>query len=181
MNLFILDESPVLAAQQQADIHVRKMILETAQMLSTAHRLLDGTLTLSADKKRKHWIMEDTTKEQSLYKTTHANHPCSKWVRESLANYLWAYEHFCGLADEFIARTGKSHATDTKLRFILDEAPRKIPDIGLTPFVLAMQAHPECIFPGEPVRSYRALYAVKQKTIQMIWTNSAPPSWLATT
>ena len=42
MNLFILNKDPIIAAQQQCDKHVVKMPLESGQMLSTAHRLLDG-------------------------------------------------------------------------------------------------------------------------------------------
>ena len=42
MNIFYLDTDPVLAAQMQCDKHVVKMILESAQMLCTAHRVLDG-------------------------------------------------------------------------------------------------------------------------------------------
>ena len=42
MNIFYLDRDPVIAAQMSCDRHVVKMILESAQMLSTAHRVLDG-------------------------------------------------------------------------------------------------------------------------------------------
>ena len=42
MNIFYLDECPIESARAQCDKHVVKMILETAQLLSTAHRLLDG-------------------------------------------------------------------------------------------------------------------------------------------
>ena len=42
MNIFILDRNPVKAAQMLCDRHIPKMIVESAQMLSTAHRLLDG-------------------------------------------------------------------------------------------------------------------------------------------
>ena len=38
MNIFFLDKDPKIAAQMQCDKHVVKMILETAQMLSTAAR-----------------------------------------------------------------------------------------------------------------------------------------------
>ena len=44
MNLFILDQDPVVAAQSQCDIHVNKMIIESGQMLSTVHRMLDGNM-----------------------------------------------------------------------------------------------------------------------------------------
>ena len=43
MNIFVLSTDPVKAAIQQCDKHVPKMIVESAQMLSTAHRMLDGT------------------------------------------------------------------------------------------------------------------------------------------
>jgi len=44
MNIFVLNESPQVAAQMHLDKHICKMVLEYAQLLSTAHRMLDGTL-----------------------------------------------------------------------------------------------------------------------------------------
>ena len=37
MNIFVLDESPILAARDHCDKHICKMILESAQMLCAAH------------------------------------------------------------------------------------------------------------------------------------------------
>ena len=45
MNIFVLDDNPITAAKQHCDKHVVKMIIESAQMLSTAHRMLDGKET----------------------------------------------------------------------------------------------------------------------------------------
>ena len=42
MNIFYLHENPEICAEYHCDKHVVKMILETAQMLSTAHRIIDG-------------------------------------------------------------------------------------------------------------------------------------------
>ena len=42
MNIFYLDPRPDTAAEMHCDKHCVKMILEYAQMLSTAHRVLDG-------------------------------------------------------------------------------------------------------------------------------------------
>jgi len=39
MNIFYLDPQPRLCAQYHCDKHVVKMILEYAQLLSTAHRI----------------------------------------------------------------------------------------------------------------------------------------------
>ena len=44
MNVFFLDRNPKLAAEYHLDKHVVKMIQEYAQLLSTAHRLLDGEM-----------------------------------------------------------------------------------------------------------------------------------------
>ena len=37
MNIFVLDEDPIKAAEYHCNKHVVKMILESAQMLSTVH------------------------------------------------------------------------------------------------------------------------------------------------
>ena len=42
MNIFVLSEEPREAAQMMCDKHCSKMIVEAGQMLSTAHRMLDG-------------------------------------------------------------------------------------------------------------------------------------------
>ena len=91
MNLFYLDRDPAVAAQMQCDRHVVKMILETAQMLSTAHVELDG--------------------RQVAYKATHKNHPSTVWVRSRASNYLWAYKHMMALGREYTRRYGKVHKT----------------------------------------------------------------------
>ena len=42
MNIFHLDNDPIKAAQMMCDKHIVKMIVEYAQLMSTAHRVLDG-------------------------------------------------------------------------------------------------------------------------------------------
>ena len=66
MNIFYLDRNPVVAAQMMCDKHVVKMILESAQILSTAHRVLDG---------------DEHADNVGMYKMTHKNHPSTIWVR----------------------------------------------------------------------------------------------------
>ena len=50
MNIFFLDKNPILAAKYHSDAHVIKMILESAQLLSTAHRVLDGYEVITQNK-----------------------------------------------------------------------------------------------------------------------------------
>ena len=42
MNIFYLHKEPEVSARLHCDKHVVKMIIEYAQMLSTAHRMIDG-------------------------------------------------------------------------------------------------------------------------------------------
>ena len=95
MNIFVTDPDPVISAQTLCDKHVVKMVLESAQMLSTAWR--DFSTKYSDD--------------NELYKTAHLNHPCSIWVRQARENYKWLYRHFVALCDEYTHRYGKSHAS----------------------------------------------------------------------
>ena len=180
MNIFILDYHPVAAAKLQCDKHIVKMVLESAQMLSTAHRILDGTESKIRSKSGKttvkHWIHPRL--DNFLYKAVHVGHPCTVWTMESDANYRWHYKNFVALCDEYTYRYGKVHSTDTQLREMLRACPKNIPtDIGLTPFKLAMGAAPECINPIDPVGSYRAFYQTKQERFSMVWTKRDIPEW----
>lgn len=179
MNIFILDEHPRVAASLQCDKHVVKMIVESAQMLSTAHRILDGEETRKASKSGKtnvkYWV--HPTKESLLYKAVHIGHPCTVWTMESDANYRWHYKHFIALCDEYKYRYGKTHATDTLLREVLKGCPRNIPKGELTEFKLAMQSNPECIALKDAVKAYRAFYNTKQDRFKMVWTKRPIPEW----
>ena len=92
MNIFILDHNPKIAAQSQCDKHVVKMIVESAQMLSTAHRMLDGVETkrpsVSGKTMIKYYELENPEMELMLYKAVHHKHPCTVWTMESVYNYV---------------------------------------------------------------------------------------------
>lgn len=181
MNIFILDKNPIKAAQQQCDKHVVKMVLESAQMLSTVHRVLDGTLTRIPSKSGKTmvkaWVLPDS-RENILYKAVHVGHPCTQWTMESLSNYAWHYDHFEALAIEYEYRYGKKHKSYVDLEYALSIPPKNIrQDIGQTPFKLAMGAAPECINKSDPVGSYRAFYQTKQDRFSMDWTKRSIPEW----
>lgn len=179
MNIFVLDNDPVIAAQLQCDKHVVKMIVETAQVLSTAHRMLDGDVEtrLSKAGRRLKYYALDGAGEDIFYKACHHNHPSSVWTRESSSNYEWLYQHFIALCDEYTYRYNKTHATDTKLREALKTNPANIADGKMTPFKLAMGTNPECIDNNDPVGSYRKYYKTKKDRFKMVWTNRDVPKW----
>ena len=180
MNLFVLDKDPVKAAQLQCDKHVVKMVVESAQMLSTAHRMLDGTMELRPSKSGKtmsrYWKLSDA-RENTLYKAVHMHHPCTVWSMKSNNNYTWHWVHFAALCDEYTYRYGKIHSTDKLLRKALKSLPNNIPVGYLTPQPLAMQSNPECMFPNDIVGSYRKFYQTKQTRFKMVWSKREVPEW----
>ena len=183
MNIFILDEDPRIAASMHCDKHVPKMVLESAQMLSTAHRMLDGVETKRRSRSGKtmsKYFMLSDVREHHLYNAVHFNHPCTVWTRESTQNYLWHYELFIALCDEYTKRYGKLHLTDRSLREYLKPTPNNIPDIDMTPFRLAMKSNPECMNESAPVESYRKFYMTKQERFKMEWKNAQTPYWFQT-
>lgn len=184
MNIFILDQNPKTAAMYHCNTHVVKMIVESAQMLSTAHRMLDGKLTIAQvlnkkgqSRKKKIWNHPNRKLDEALYLVAHPGHPSTKWTLESDDNYDWHYQLFAALCDEYTYRYGKVHMTDTRLRKVLANRPKNIPKIGPTPFALAMKSNPECMDYGNPVASYRAFYQTKQDRFKMVWTGRPIPQW----
>ena len=138
MNIFYLDRDPYEAARLQCDRHVVKMILETAQLLSTAHNELDGG--------------------QIAYKSTHKNHPSAVWVRQSRHNYRWLRRHFLALGDEYTRRYGKVHATIQKHSETLLWPPNNIPDGG---FADPPQCIPDECKRDDAVLGYQVYYNFK--------------------
>lgn len=178
MNIFFLDQDPGIAAQYHCDKHVIKMILETAQILSTANRVLDGKEYKEKVKKRnlKRWKLDDC-REDILYKATHVNHPCAIWARECSENYLWLYDLFVALNWEYTNRFRKTHKS-MSLGGMLAQLPKNIPPARDMTFpALAMPEH--CRVENDPVLSYR-IYYVKEKSRIASWYKNKtlfPPWW----
>jgi len=177
MNIFRLANDPVIAAQMQCDKHVVKMIVESAQMISTVHRMLDGKLEIRKSKTGRRQKYYDHPLDDILYKAVHHKHPSTIWTSESVENYKWHYKHFIALCHEYEFRYGKQHASYLKLGEVLRNHPMNISHIPETPFKLAMGSNPECQFPDDPVKSYRLFYQTKQDRFKMVWTKRNKPEW----
>ena len=50
MNIFYLDKDPKICAEMHLDKHSSKMMVEYAQLMSTAHRVLDGKEVIRLNK-----------------------------------------------------------------------------------------------------------------------------------
>lgn len=109
MNVFFTNTDPILCAREHCTIHRNKMIVEYAQILSTAHHCFDG-LT------------------EGIYKMTHKNHPSSMWVRKSAKHYDWVLKCALELCTMYTEDTGKVHKTEEILRNLMWHNP--VPDRG---------------------------------------------------
>lgn len=154
MNIFVLSEDPIRAAQAQCNKHVVRMVLETAQLLGNAHPSADA-----------------------LYQHTHYNHPCSKWVRQSLSNYKWLLLHGWALCEEYTRRYGKVHRSQCVIERYVDAQP-DLPNVGLTPFSRSIKEPWKGQTSALPVvEAYRAYY-VGDKSRFAAWAPRAqPPEW----
>jgi hypothetical protein len=147
MNIFYLHDNPKVSAMAMTNKHVVKMIVESAQLLSTAHHILDGPDAISG-----------------IYKKTHANHPSAVWVRESIGNYMWLRNHLYFLLNEYAERYNKKpedHATH-KTMLQLITLPKRIPSKMIkTPIRLAI-TNTAYHVQGDAIASYRKYYEAEK-------------------
>ena len=146
MNIFYLSTDPKKAASFFYNKHVVKMILESAQLLCTAHVISDGE------------------NANVPYKATHKNHPSAIWTRESISNYKWLYDHMIALGEEYTRRYGKKHLTILKCSGVLSKAPANITKTELTPM-------PQCMpdqykVPGNSVEAYWNYYEAEKVNVK---------------
>jgi len=199
MNIFALSQDPKEAAKAHGDKHVVKMILESCQMLYTAHwicahpelllhkapikvaaaqKLLSVPECISTAPKRKSAYA--TGKEQG-FRPVHLHHPCTVWTRTSLANYMWLTELALAISDEYEFRFAqgkgkhKIHSCKAHAQWLHDNPP-PLPDSPRTPFALAM---PDEYKMSDPVASYIQFYIGSKKERGLTtYTRREPPAFL---
>ena len=157
MNIFYLHEDPKICAKYHNDSHCVKMILEYAQLMSTAHRELDV-------------ISKGSLMDTTLYKATHKNHPSAVWVRESKANYEFLHKLFSALCNEYTRRYGKIHKTEQKLKKLLYWPPKNIPE---GKFTQPTQAMPDDVKHEDSITAYRNYYKVHKDHLAK-WKTTTP-------
>ena len=177
MNIFYLDNNPKICAEMHVDKHCVKMILEYAQLLSTAHRVLDGSIHVgrSASGRKKTTYVIGDNRDNVLYSATHINHPSAIWVRQSEQNYRWLFTLFCELLDEYTHRYSKLHACE-KLVTTLGRPPKNIDmDKPFTEPTPAMPDHYKVA--GDSIQSYKNYY-LGDKQRMFSWKNRGTPHWI---
>jgi hypothetical protein len=169
MNIFFLDRKPggmpdpVGSAKDLDDKRIHKMALESAQILCT----------IIADRD------PDFHAHHGLYKPTHANHPCTVWAGESLANFLWLLEHAAACVHEAARRYDK-RSSDYKVAHVLAKVerwaerrslPSCFPESGWTKPKLAM---PDEFKGDDTVDSYRRYFRSKPN---VVYQRTHAPAW----
>jgi hypothetical protein len=156
VNIFYLDKNPRRAAEMMHDKHVVKMVLETAQILSTVcHR--HGC-----------WVPE-------MYRPTHANHPSVLWAGESVERFQWLYAHGLWLGKEFEYRYGHAHKSSGVIDLVPYFTPQEFPQAHWTEPPQAMPD--EFKIAGDSVAAYRAYY-LGRKVEQSGWTRRPVPAFV---
>lgn len=180
MNIFALDKDPSVAAIQHCDKHTVKMILEYAQILSTTHRVLDGTPVRRKTAKGRlqtYWELSGV-REGVLYKPTHVNHPSVVWTRQHVDNYKYVADLLQFLQAEYTHRYGKVHkCKQTGLIDLLQQTtPDNIPTgVNSAPVVPCAMPDDSKVL-GDPVASYRLYYMLHKSHIAS-WKNREIPTW----
>lgn len=157
--------------------HVVKMILEYTQLLSTAHRLLDGkqSIVLVNGRKMKRWTLEDEKMNERLFLASHVNHPCAIWARETQDQYLWLHRLLTHLLKEYSFRYGKTHSVQNRCWDDLRKHPMALND--RRGWHEPPQAMPDDYkVNGNSVLAYRKYY-VGAKASLAKWSVRPQPEW----
>ena len=161
MNIFVLGNSARESAEMHCDKHCVKMILEYAQLLSSAHRVLD-----------------EENAHPDLYKIAHKNHPSTIWTRSSKQHYDWLYRLFKMLSAEYSIRYSngkfKVHKSWEKLGKLLETAPKNIEDNGWED---PPQCMPDSCKDEDVVTAYRNYY-IQEKKYFAEWKFTKEPEWM---
>jgi hypothetical protein len=153
------------------DKHVVKMIVESCQLLSTAHHVADGSECIVDTGKRKYKTF--VCNKKNICKAAMINHPCNIWARATRANYLWLWRHAYALCKEYTRRYGKVHSMESMLLNELYDAPKHITKDKLTPFAQAMPKH---YHNSNAVVAYRSYY-INEKSKIAKWKTGFEPEW----
>jgi hypothetical protein len=179
MNIFYLHNNPRQCAEMHVDKHCVKMILEYAQLLSTAHRMLDGEeyIDSTSGRKIRRWRLDNPKLESMLFKASHINHPSAIWVRKTKHNYMWLAELLEELCGEYTYRYGKVHSVERSglMQLLKNNFPDNLPDGTFTEPTPAMPDHHKIA--GDSIQSYKNYY-LGDKQRMFSWKNRPQPTWI---
>jgi hypothetical protein len=154
VQVFATSPNPILCARVLDDKRVVKMVLESAQMLSTV-RYLRG--------------------DPHPYRPTHENHPLVKWVAADPRNEHWLLRHFVALSAEYTHRYCRTHLSAEKFDVV------KAIDTDLSDLMPLPLGFCNCsgVELDDVHEAYKQCLINKWKNDKRPpqWTNREAPSW----
>ena len=190
MNIFVLNANPRKAAEAHGDKHVVKMILESCQMLYTAHwtavypEILKERSAVKIARVQKalklpeHMISAPKRKEgEPGYRPVHLHHPCTIWVRENVGNYMWTVDLALALAVEYEFRwPGREHSCKAHALWLKANLPPGISRAERNSFAIAMDPKYRLT---DPIESYINFYKGSKKDRNLtVYTRRITPGFL---
>jgi len=171
MNIFYLSHKTSRCARWHCDKHVVKMILETTQLLYTAHWVLTNNLPEFSEAP-----CRKGSEERGYLSIKNKKHPCAIWTRESLDNYVWLCQLGLALCDEYRFRFGKDkrHSCEKHILWLYEFPPPSLNPTGWTQPRMAM---PDEYRDKNPLIAYRAYYRLGKKEL-LTYTRRHRPHWL---
>lgn len=182
MNIFILDNDVKLSAKYHCNKHVVKMILESGQLLCTAHWLsmMSNDLTPKQKKLEQQKLQQElSVQAQPPWKMTHSNHPCAIWTRQTVGNYMYVLSLMRELLNEYTRRYHKIHKAETTWAWLSENKPKSYIQNdyrSMTPHVICMQDI-TCKIENDAVTSYRRYYQKHKLTIAKWEPHAKMPDW----
>jgi len=150
MNIFYLHPAAPMSAGLHADIHVGKMLVESAQLLCTAHHMMGS---------------------EAPYKKSHQHGRFALWVRESPMHYRWLWELARQLGRENMKRTGKRHKTEEILPLI-EALPPELAKLPATWSPPPLSEDAKTFWDGDHISTMRKFYLSKRERMKLVWNGS---------
>ena len=156
MNIFFLDKTPEFSAEYLCDKHIPKMLLESAQMLSTSYQRYRGI-------------------QKGLYKPAYPNHPMTKWVGKNRSNFEWALVNAIEIEEEYEIRFNKIHKSGQIITEIeLNDLRFKLPEGDFTD---PPQCMPDEYKDNDYVTAYRNYYKGEKEYFAKWEKGRQQPEW----
>jgi len=170
MNIFVLDEDPVLAAQYHNNKHCVKMILESLQMMVSGLRNKGATDA-----------QMPKNELGGSFKGGYRHHPCTRWCVETTSNFEYLYDLAIALCKEYTMRYDKEHKCEKKIKSLLPHYKNYVKEGELTPFAIAISDWMDCrdvegFEQMSAVEKYRQYYIHDKKRMAQ-WKRREKPHW----
>lgn len=169
MNIFAVDRDPVISAKSLCNTHVRKMFLESCNILLFPFKEMNFKLPV--------------TKTGNEIRLSHRNHPATLWALSNYTNYLWLLTHTEELRNQCRARYKEKYYTEVYFNFIEENLIKAQSNFftclgSLTPFArcfgqfkLVLEEVPDTI------EAYRKFYNLDKKDFAFWPSADSIPEW----